>query len=369
MYSIYEWSIVYITIYAFVCSFIPNKKTSKKVFIFLASLHLFIIQGLRSEFVGGDVQTYKNHFNNQSFIGVFDVIEGAFEPAYHYLTLFLSKMGISFQFFMIMISLFTFIVLGIALYKFSPHPYISFLLYLFFGIYDFGFSGLRQTIAMSIVLISFYFILEKKPKKYYFTILIATLFHSTALFFIVFYVLINNKLINKLYWYFYPVLLVIILGFGSRITYFATVLFNEKLLRSYSSSFTSGFGMDELVLIALFIIGALLYFLMSQLNDNKNYKSLLLLTSVAMLVQLLSPYSYFFIRFNLYFYHFVILFAPLVYDIVLNLVSKKEKLLNIFIKAVFALIFFIVIFRFYNGYLEQNPHLILPHSFYWEYKI
>lgn len=362
-FSIYEWCIVFIALYAVLCYFIPSFKVSKKVFVLLSSGHLLAIQGLRAISVGGDLIRYENNYNlvkNSSVSGVFS---GGSEIGYSFVEFIFGQFGLPFQALLFVISFFNIYVLGRTIYKYSTYPSISYLLYLAVGIYDFGFSGLRQSIAMSIILISFKYINEQKKWKFLLVIIIASLFHNTSLLFLFVYFL-TNKTFKKIYQKIFPLVLLIILIFGKQLSYYATLVFNEELIDYYNSS-VSSIGTTAAILFVILLIGILFEYKIKKLKDNKIYSDLLVIISIAFIIQLLSPYSYLFTRVNMYFFQFIILFVPLIYDIFIKRVASKNTLGKFTIRSTINIIFFIAILLYYHSYLESNPHWVLPHYFFW----
>lgn len=361
---IYEWNVIFITIYALLCNIIPFKQFKKYFFIFLSSTHLFIIQGLRSQFVGGDLPGY-----NLLYYGIDSIdkmMDFYFEPGYSILTMALSKIGISFQFFIVLISLFVFISLSFFIYRYSEYPYVSYLLYLYFGIYDFGFSGLRQIIAMSIILLSFDQLNKNKTLNFFILVIVAGTFHVTSLFFFIVYLILLNSKTKQIYKYSYPILLIIIILFGNQIVYDSTMWFRPELISSYATSFKDGFGMDEIVLIILFTLGVMLKYIRPIENSNDIYERLLTIVSIALIFQLLSPYSYYFTRLNLYYYQFVTVFATIVIQQLIDLSSTKHVLIKVISKGIILGVLFLLFFAFYHNYLDTNPHQIIPYEFFWD---
>src|SRR5690625_3153529 len=165
---IYDGIIISIFIYYVFSSTITNKKKAKKIFIAISILHLIIVQGLRADIIGGDLAVYKIQYNTIQNMNIINSLDyWGFEPVYNIFTYCLSKLGVSFQLYLFIVSVFVLTGIGYFIYKYSLIPIISLLIYLLFGIYDFGFSGLRQIIAMTIILYAYKYIVKRKPVKYF----------------------------------------------------------------------------------------------------------------------------------------------------------------------------------------------------------
>lgn len=75
----------------------------------------------------------------------------------------------------------------------SRYTALSILIFMCGGFFAFSLSGMRQSIAISIVLFSIKFIKEKKLVPFLIFIGVATLFHTAAIIFLVFYFLKNVR--------------------------------------------------------------------------------------------------------------------------------------------------------------------------------
>ncbi|MHB0809373.1 MAG: EpsG family protein [Facklamia hominis] len=360
--TIYEYNIIFITLYAILSNLIQNKKIRRFLFIMFSSTHLFFVQGFRSIYVGGDLLGYKVYYNSTDSIR--EIFHGQFEVGYNLISYICNSLGINFQFFICIISLFTFVVLSIYLFKNSKNVYMSYGLYLYFGIYDFGFSGLRQMIAMTIILISFEYLLNKKLIKFIICTLIATSFHTTAISFLLIYPLVNIQTVSKLYTKVYVITLPFLIYFGSIIVYGALNWFQPFLLRNFNFNYLDGFGMDEIFIIIIYIAGVIMIFIDKNNKENELFYALYIISTITLAIQLLSPFSYYFTRFNLYFYQFLIIYFPLLYEYYLSKLFKHRKISYLLIKIISLSIFFIGLLIFYHNYIQTNPHLIVPHSFF-----
>ncbi len=77
-------------------------------------------------------------------------------------------------------------------YKYSKNIFISYLTLLAL-VFSFTLTGLRQTLALSLILLAYYWIFEKKPKHFIATVLLAFCQHSSAIIFLPAYWLAQIK--------------------------------------------------------------------------------------------------------------------------------------------------------------------------------
>ena len=336
----------------------------------MVTIMLLIIQGLRDNTVGGDTYNYLVHYrmsNELSFGKMYDTYY--FEVGYQILVSTLSKIGLPFQAFLFLVSAFNLTVFGLMTYQFSINPLVSYIFFYILGIYDFGFSGLRQSISMSLMLIAMYYVFKRKKGMYIFYVLLAGTFHTSALFFILLIPFFEYKKVMRIYYKLYvPIVLALVL-FGEKITeivfsFYRSGVYTQSL--NFLDSYFLGIGNDELLIVIITFLGFIIYKSGDLPIKMHNYNVLYFILTLSLILQLLSPYNYFFSRFNLFLLQIVTLFIP----VVLRYLFHKISFSNLYVRyvvntiAMFLLIIFAI--NFYDNYLDSNPHMILPHYFFWE---
>ncbi len=165
----------------------PNTKrkvTNEKSYCAIICVVLFVIAVLREK-VHGDLFYYRINYSgltNRSYNGMFKSwLEGNQKDfGFYAIAKMFSDIGIDAGVWISLIGLFFAVVFACFVKKYYADGFIStiILLALF---YDFTFTGLRQTIALAIVMLSCKYITDKKPIKFIVSVCIATLFHSSAL--------------------------------------------------------------------------------------------------------------------------------------------------------------------------------------------
>lgn len=144
--------------------------------------YLCFLAMFRGASCGNDTENYREFFQtvaSQKSLW-YTIQHTSFEPLFTALAFFLSRITRNSQILIIVSSLFSFIVTGRFLAKFSRAPCFS--LYLFFTlqIFDFYLSGIRQTLAISMLLLAYEAMLEKSNLRTLLLILLAGFFHRTA---------------------------------------------------------------------------------------------------------------------------------------------------------------------------------------------
>lgn len=194
-------------------------------------------------------------------------------------------------------------------------PFLSVLIFITFGFMNFYMSGMRQAIALSIILFSFNFIVDRKIWKFIATIVIASLFHVSAIVFFPAYFLISFTFTPALaITYIVSLGLIYILRFN--IIEFVTQYF-------YSGSSITNTGAYTLMLIVIvsFIAGLLFYKKAVTLNfSNKIVYNLIAVAGALMIFNTTSNIA---LRVANYYYIFMLLFIPAVLKAIDSTIIKN----------------------------------------------
>ena len=155
---------------------------NSKLLLGLGISYLCFLAMFRGASCGNDTENYREFFQVvASQKNLWHTIRHtSFEPLFTALTFFLSRLTRDPQILFIVTSLFSFAVTGRFLAKFSLAPCFS--LYLFFTlqIFDFYISGIRQALAIALLLLAYEAMTQKKNLRTLLLILLAGLFHRTA---------------------------------------------------------------------------------------------------------------------------------------------------------------------------------------------
>jgi hypothetical protein len=187
-------------IFAFACVFLTKEfKKGKLYFIIASGIILFLYSALRGVLPGTDMMGYIRKYDlyaGYSFkriLGIFD--SGVKNPVFHFTGWILSKIGFANpQWWIAFIAAAYLIPVIVIIYRESTQPIISIIMFSLLGFFTFSFTGLRQTLAMSLIYISYFYLKSKKPFKFIIFVLLASLFHTTALIFLIAYPLARRRL-------------------------------------------------------------------------------------------------------------------------------------------------------------------------------
>lgn len=230
--------------------FLEKKSINRKAF-WLPFIVLVLFSSMRSYVVGLDTGGYTADFRDQLDVSYFNFrsdVEYGFQFL-HYIILKFTKN----YFWLFFISSIIVLYPYLNFFKKNSKDYfLSVFIFITFGFYSFYFNGLRQGIAMAIVVLATPFLIDKKFFKFSLIVLFASLFHKSALVMILFYFIVNLRLRIE-----YKLIVLFVASLGL-----------SKLLLKYLSSFNDRYGSytevsDEaggyLTLLFYFIIAFYLY--------------------------------------------------------------------------------------------------------------
>ncbi|MBP3634638.1 MAG: EpsG family protein [Oscillospiraceae bacterium] len=177
-----------------------NYKRNRTLCI-LIFLYLFLISAFKAIPASPDLISYDASFNRLpgwSYRRIWDgwrVEETVKDGVFYMLAKVFSEVGASSSVWMGFISLLFAAGASWFIFRNSAKPMLSLTLLLSLEYFQFTLSGLRQTMALSIVLLfSYEFILQRKPVHFIISLLVASLFHSSALAFLPAYIVAGWKL-------------------------------------------------------------------------------------------------------------------------------------------------------------------------------
>lgn len=343
--NVLKLSYFFILIYGMIfCIF--KQKQRKILFLTFSGIQLILLFALRDVSVGVDIIRYERSYEwigMHTFRDAISIKDNYENIAYFLLNFIFSKLGVPYQFFLGVVGGTSVIPVLYIIYLYASSPCLSVLIYLSFGIYAFQFSGLKQTIAMSIVLIAFIFLKKEKKKYFYLFIVLAILFHPTAIITLpLYWILTTNR--AKIMVVFLAGIVFFTFMFRNQIGYRLTYIYNSNYLGRYESS---GFiGTTAILLIGLLIVYIALFqkrISCPQYEESQYFRLLLICTSI----QFLSSYAYAFTRLNYYYLQFM----PLIVDQLISLPvkSKNNKNEKYLIGRIVWLLFFIACYFLYQS--------------------
>lgn len=186
------------------CIYREDKLNSKKKIRqnFIGALvPVLVLIAFKSPEIGSDTSGYLLSYETLGQYGTFESIEdrgyGRVELGYKYFIYFLSRIYTIPQTLLFAVGCFV----CYALYKFigdnAQNKCLLLFLFVTMGFFQFAMSGIRQTLAISITLLSYRYIKERKFYWFVSLMILAWLFHKSSLVFAPIYFIANHEITSK----------------------------------------------------------------------------------------------------------------------------------------------------------------------------
>lgn len=340
--------------------FFPKNKKVLVILIFLQLIWLICLRDTVS--VGVDMYRYSKTYatlSQSKFIDSFLYNKGS--SGLYYLSNFLfSKIGFSFEQFVVIISVFSVGTVGWYIYKYSPKPILSIFIYMGLGTYLFAFSGLRQTVAMAVMLIAIDRYNNGLKYQTVIYITIACLLHTTAIVMIPYFVISKMK-ITKFIVMAYLLLMSIFIMFRVQLGNLITLIYDVDYLGKYESSVSLGGTAILFILILLLFLLINYGYLRRESEKEIGLLHSLILTVI---IQVMSSFAYAFTRVNYYYMQsFIILALP--ESLEKSKLNKRFKTgASAFEKTVSLLIIIVMLVLYFTSINSDTT--LLNYTFFWE---
>lgn len=342
-------------------------KDRKQYIVIMAVLHS-LLSGLRHPYLTGDMRTYCYKYWRTLNEGWFseEIFQGGRNFGFNWLLKFFSTLSDGeFQVFLLAVAIFIEAVVAYLIYKYSPLPWLSFLVWNCMGFYTFGFSAIKQSIAMGLIMIAFIGIMEEKPKRFLIFTILAALVHQPALIFLPAYFLSKQKFTLRTLLIYMCGAIAIFINRNQIVKLMQDFYYEEGII---SDSATLG---ARFFLIVLFVMVG---FVLKGFN-GKYFSKVANLIIVAAILQMFSGFDNVFTRLTDYYLQFLIIFIPLSFG---N--YKDEKFadvsegirLDVSPRMIFIILVFLSVFLifFYHTYYIDVDIIIYDdytnYRFFWE---
>lgn len=284
----------------------PQQGEGKKAYIVLmAVLHTFVC-GFRYRYIHGDLRKYAWTYMdmvNHGWTSDFVLSKGR-NTGFYLLNKFIAEITDgNFQMLLIVIAIITEVIVAVLIYKYSPMPWLSYLVWNCLGFYTLGFFAIKQALAMAVLMWAAIYIFESKPKKFFLAVAIAGFIHMPAISFLPAYWIAKRKVsYNTIIIYIVTCLAIFV--FKNSIVNFITSIYYEEEEFTYSGSVGGRF-----FLIVLFILAGILI----KGFDEKKFEMLFNLIIIAAIFQMFSGYDNIFTRWSDYYLQFTVLYIPMLF--------------------------------------------------------
>lgn len=285
---------------------LPQHGKQKRIYIALmAALHTFIC-GWRYMYLTGDLRKYAWGYYTITESGWFS--DEVFNEGKNFGFFWLQKLfsiltGGDFQIFLIFIAIVIEIAVAIVIYRYSPAPWLSYLIWNCFGFYVFGFSAIKQALAMAVLMFAFTGIMEERPKRFFLWTVLAGCIHAPALIFLPAYWIAKSKLsVRRMTAYVISAVLIFI--FRNQIVTFISEFYYDETDFTVNDRLGGRFIMiAALIAAGVFLRGF----------SGKNFSKLFNLMIAAAILQMFSGFDNVFSRLTDYYFQFLILYLPMMF--------------------------------------------------------
>lgn len=346
--------------------------------IIFTFLFVYVLGTFKSVSVGNDTEAYFAAYQRAQSVGWFKYNDIGFEIGFSMLMQIFSKAHAPFNLFLAFINIPMFAAFGLLIFKKSPYPLLSCILYICYSLLIFNLSGIRQSLAISIGIFG-YLVLGWKSHIKSIVVFVLLLFlagsiHSSA-FILALLPLFKYVKIKK--YALLSILLVVIIIFIFSDQFYGFVFYYVVGQRTYAPGSYGGGGV--FVLLALFFIFMVLLSDENRLKDSINdvferpfkrfsiihsnsyhlfqtrdLKTLVALSLVCVITQAFCRVNVNFPRFGFYFLPFLFVALPQ------TIAGNRSRLFRLTVYSVICL-FFVAYFLY--TIIKGDTLNTVPYSF------
>lgn len=340
-------------------------KYNKKMCIQVITIIMACFSGFRSWWMGDLIKYYTLYTNCNGIDWRKHVFSDYTNMGIRILFRGVGFLGLPYEVCVFVIAAFIAMTLGLLIYRYSPSPYWSYLMFIAMGFYVFTFSGLKQTCAMGFVMLAMMGILDNKPRRFFIWTIIAGVFHAPAFIFLFAYPIAKKKIDIG-----YIAITIAVIG--------AVYLFRGQIVELLAEAYYEGekfytadgtIGGRALMMIFIMAFGL---FMRPLRRDDVMYRQVFNLMVVAVIIQYFSMYDNVFSRLADYYYQFIVLFMPLIMEEGEHqaLVQPERKYtIRYFAHNNYVLIgLMITLFAlwYYNSYVGSSQTILQDFKFFWQ---
>lgn len=285
----------------------PQQGTKRIRYIILMTILHTCLCGFRYMFITGDLHKYYYTFMNSGSYSWFssELFAGGRNTGFYVFNKIVYLLsGGDFQALLFSISAIVHSSLGCIVYRYSSRPWFSYLVWNCLAFFIFGFSAIKQSLAMAFVMLAFVGIVENRLGFYLIMMALAGSIHMPALVFLPVYWLTRMRVSPNV------MVLYVILGI-------LVFVFKNQFL----SLIRSFYYEDEEIMIhsgeigsrMIMILGFALFGLFFRGFQNPVIDSLFHIMAVSAVLQMLSGFDNIFTRMTDYYFQMSVLYLPLTF--------------------------------------------------------
>lgn len=343
-------------------AWLPIKKRNDNLYLYVTVIILTSVLVLRDvEYGVIDMLRYERWYEGMQYVS--NLKEALYfangkDAGYWFFNYLFFLLGFSFQQFVVVITIFVMTIYAFYIKKYSPNFLLSHLFFMGCGAYTFMFYGLRQSIALGVVLLCIDACYKKEIIKMVLFAIVAFLFHWSSIVVIPFLIASKFKF-NRIVVSLYFSVILLSLFFSAQFGYLIALLFRDEYATEEVMSTQSIGGLTIMFLLFFFW-----YFVVVHRVVNTNYKVRFFTHGflILIIIQMCSAYAYVFTRLNFFFMFSIFTIAvPMSFDKkYLGLILKETKFLSVSITSILVVLMFFLFKIYIVGNRLQN------YVFFWE---
>ncbi len=325
---------------------------------------LFCIMGFKAVTVGNDTPVYVDLYYQLQDINELFLNPTRYEIGYVIFSKIISRVFANHQALFIIIALIVMYGTNKFIVSNSNKIWLSFYLLVSLRQYYFFMSGLRQTIAVILICISYKYIKERKVFKFILIVLLATTFHNTSIIFMIAYPIsylkfnrtgvISLTTLTALIYLFFDKVMTII--FSLLPSYYSHYQYSAQFSENNVANMVNG-----LIILAFLVLGVITGFSRNTGRNNGEFSerdTLSYFVFIAFCISIISIRASMLDRVYMYFWIFGVIYIP---NVLKNIKNKK---LSIFIQ--YSIIVLTFIYNLAILYMRPEWNHIVPYKFFWQ---
>lgn len=285
----------------------PQKSKKRKQYILVMTLILVFVSGFRHPHLTGDLLKYHTTYTRMGAAPWLDAMlwnQGKNFGFHYFLKLVHVLTRGNYQLLLILISAIIQGIAGYVIYRYSPAPWMSYLAWNCLGFYIFGFSALKQSLAMAFVMLSFDAICRRNFPYFLICLAIAGAVHMPALIFLPAYGLCRIKVSPSTVLMYLLTGAVLFLFKNPFVAFLQQFYYEEPVAFAYSGSPGNRF---------LMILGFCLFGIAFSGLQHPHTEKLFSLMAISAMLQMFSGFDNVFTRMTDYYFQLSVLYLPMVF--------------------------------------------------------
>lgn len=355
--AIFIGNIFFICLYWFMYNeFRGNKRKtipSTGLFVFFIALQMILLLALRAKEIGIDTHSYYGRFYKYADMSWGDIFADSYqEVGFSILIKLIGSYTENYQWLLAACAVLTIVPISIVITKYSPDAFLSFLLFICFGYFGFMFSGIRQGLAIGMLVYSYRFIREKKLIPFLIVVFLASQFHHSAIAFLPAYFIAGLK-IDKYSVVFWVALWVLTFAFKNQIYDFMEKTLFSTVDNIYKSNVTGAY-MWNIMMTIIAIIGIIANYTVTE--KNRNFEQFVNLMSFGAILTLFTSIGGNAKRLSEYYCVFLIFLIP----------GIKDRFKDKTTKKIICVLLAILVIGMFAWSFTVDEYRIIPYKFYFE---